>query len=292
MNFKSSSTALRKGALALTALIACTQALAQASFTNSLGMTFIQVPAGSFLMGSCGGYERVSNEQANRDAQMEFLGKSVAKKPASPCIGIKNSIPEEKPQHKVTLRSFWLGETDVTLGQFKKFLIASNRRDIMNSDFMGGNRGSRDGNPVVAVSWHHAQAFVQWLNQVEGKGYRLPSEAEWEYACNAGQYKQYCGMTDREHNEAGFNVPIAQLKPNPWGFKGMSGKTGEWVEDAYYENYEGAPADGSARGPNKPKMRKVYRGAEATDWGYTTQRLSYPPEAQLYKIGFRVALDR
>lgn len=291
MNFKFSSTALRKCALALTALIASTQALAQASVTNSLGMTFIQVPAGSFLMGSCG-YERVSNAQATQDAQMEFLGQSVAKKPASPCIGIQNDFPDEKPQHKVTLRSFWLGETDVTLGQFKKFLIATNRRDIMNSTFMSGNRGSSDGDPVVAVSWHHAQAFVQWLNQVEGKGHRLPSESEWEYACNAGQYKDYCGMTDRERNAAGMNEPIAQFKPNPWGFKGISGKTGEWVEDAYYESYEGAPTNGSAREPNKPKMNKVYRGAEGSVSGYTTQRRTYPPEAQLYKIGFRVALDR
>lgn len=291
MNFKFSSTSLRKSALALTALIACTQALAQASVTNSLGMTFIQVPAGSFLMGSCE-YERVSKEQARQDAQMKFLGQNVAKKPANNCVGNKNDDPKEKPQHKVTLRSFWLGETEVTLGQFKKFLIATNRRDIMNGLFMEFNRRSNDGDPVVAVSWHHAQAFIQWLNQVEGKGYRLPSESEWEYACNAGQYKEFCGMTERERSTAGINVPVAQFKPNPWGLKGITGNAGEWVEDAFYETYEGAPIDGSARAPNKAKMVKVYRGAEGIGAGYTTERRTYPPEVQMHNIGFRVALDR
>jgi len=291
MHFKEPSRFMRLSAIALTALLASTGLSAQTTFTNTLGMTFVQIPAGSFMMGSCD-IPTSSKADRIRDEQREFLGQAADKAPEVKCQGEDNSNRDEKPRHNVTLKSFWLGATEVTLGQFKKFLLATNRNDIMSGVFLTSNRKSSDEHAVVAVTWDHAQDFIKWLNQVDGKGYRLPSESEWEYACNAGQYKKYCGMSANERGIAKWDEPVNFFKPNPWGLRAITGNAGEWVEDAYFPSYEGAPTDGSARQPNSAKADRVFRGAQGSWGGHTTERNRREPKIQSSSVGFRVARDR
>jgi formylglycine-generating enzyme required for sulfatase activity len=102
------------------------------------------------------------------------------------------------------------------------------------------------------VSWNDAQAFVRQLGQRTGKTYRLPTEAEWEYACRAGGQNEYCGGAniDRvawyDKNSGGKPHGVAGKQPNAWGLYDMSGNVWEWVEDCWNDSYNGAPADASA----------------------------------------------
>ena len=164
-------------------------------------------------------------------------------------MGSNKGEPNEMPVHHVTIsRTFAIGKTEVTQGQWKALM---------------GNNPSKFGNcgdncPVEQVSWDDAQAFIEALNAKTGKKYRLPSEAEWEYACRAGAQQEYCGSDDLDSigwygglakpagNSGKSTNPVATKQPNAWGLYDMSGNVWEWVEDVYHESYKGAPADGSA----------------------------------------------
>ena len=126
------------------------------------------------------------------------------------------------------VRAFQLGKTAVTLGQFKAWLRAAGRDDLLTEEFMQANRHG-DQAPVVYVSWHDAQDYIRWLNQTwpQGGRWRLPSEAEWEYACRAGQPVRYCGSDDPgavawHADNSGRRIhPVAQKQPNAWGLKSL-----------------------------------------------------------------------
>jgi formylglycine-generating enzyme required for sulfatase activity len=147
------------------------------------------------------------------------------------------------PIHHVTLaNSFALGKTEVTQAQW---------RSVMGTD-MVGYQEKCDTCPVMGTKWDDAQEFIQKLSDKTGKKYRLPSEAEWEYACHAGKYQKYCGSDNAdevawfESNSDLLPHPVAGKQPNAWGLYDMSGNVWEWVEDRWNKNYEGAPTDGSA----------------------------------------------
>src|SRR3989338_2056531 len=161
-----------------------------------------------------------------------------------------NVDPSEMPVHRVTISyAFALGKTEVTQGQWKAIMGDNPSKHI--------NCG--DNCPVEMVSWKDAQAFIQKLNDKTGKQYRLPSEAEWEYACRAGGTHLYCGGDDPDAiswygglatpagNSGKATNPVATKQANAFGLYDMSGNVWEWVEDSYHENYDGAPTDGSAR---------------------------------------------
>jgi formylglycine-generating enzyme required for sulfatase activity len=171
----------------------------------------------------------------------------------------------EAPIHKVTIKySFYMGKYPVTQKQWEK-VMGNNP-----SDFKGEDR------PVENVLWNGVQEFIKKLGEKEETyKYRLPSEAEWEYACRAGTQTRYSfGDDESKLNEyawyekySGYGtLPVGQMKPNSWGLYDIHGNVWEWVQDRWHNNYEGAPSDGSAWEDGNISVR-VFRGG---CWGSCT----------------------
>jgi formylglycine-generating enzyme required for sulfatase activity len=189
---------------------------------------------------------------------------------------------DEGPQHDVTfLRPFALGRCPVTFDQYDHFCAQTKREEAEDE---GWGRGQR---PVINVSWDDAEAYSRWLSRQTWQTYRLPSEAEWEYACRAGTTTRSWWGDIRLRR----TTEIGSYPPNPWGLCDMYGNVWEWVEDCWDDSYEGAPKDGSAwmRGDCS---RRVLRGGS---WGSEPEylrsayRLRIRTDYRNYGIGFRVA---
>lgn len=261
--------------------------------TNRIGITMVSLPSGSFQMGSC----KVTGDMVEENKKRAFLGQPAL---SANCAGSDPKASDnEAPQHTVRVPAFQLGKTEVTLGQFKQFIAAAGRTDLVNNDFMQYNRFG-DNAPVGMVSWNDAQAFIAWLNQTDGKGWRLPSEAEWEYACRAGGNHTYCGSNDfgsvawHDRNSRGRPQPVATQQPNAWGLHDMSGNLWEWVQDVWHDNYRGAPTDGSAWiSGGEQKYRALRGGSWHLDAIHTraAYRFQYTADnrGDDYGFGFRVA---
>jgi formylglycine-generating enzyme required for sulfatase activity len=194
-------------------------------FTEDLGngllLEMLEIPAGEFMMGS------PANEAAR--------------------------AIEEGPQHRVSVRRFFMGRFTVTQAQWQQI--------------MGNNPSSFNGHdrPVEQVSWNDAQEFCKKLSQQTGRKYRLPSEAEWEYACRAGtttpfhfgptitpELANYSGEypygSAPKGKYRGETTPVGIFPANGFGLHDMHGNVSEWCKDAWHDNYQGAPTDGSAWG--------------------------------------------
>jgi formylglycine-generating enzyme required for sulfatase activity len=153
----------------------------------------------------------------------------------------------EKPVHKVKINNpFYLGTYPVTQREWKAVMGNYNNPSYFKGDDL----------PVEQVSWDNVQEFIMKLNEKEGTDkYRLPSEAEWEYACRAGTTTRYSFGDDEselddyawyDDNSDGKTYPVGQKKPNSWGLYDMHGNVWEWVYDMWHDSYDGAPTDGSA----------------------------------------------
>lgn len=196
----------------------------------------------------------------------------------------------EGPQHTVTIsKGFWLGKYEVTQAQWQA-VMGNNP-----SHFTG------DGNlPVERVSWYNCQEFIGRLNAKGEGAFRLPSEAEWEYACRAGTTTAYYFGDDSDRlgdcawygaNSGKKTHPVGQKKPNAWGLYDMHGNAWEWCQDWYHDSYIGAPTDGSAWESPAGRYR-VFRGG-SWDNGFTSNcraayRRSSTPDTSSYRFGFRV----
>jgi formylglycine-generating enzyme required for sulfatase activity len=219
------------------------------TFTNSAGMEFVLIPAGKFMMGS------PANE-AGRE-------------------------PHEGPQREVQIsKPFYMGKYEVKVSEFREFVKAAQfktdaetnggayvpvkdkwqRKEGVN--WLNPGVSQKDDHPVVCLAWSDAVEYCKWLAKKTGHAYRLPTEAEWEYACRAGTQQAYSfGPDGRElskfgwftENSGGKTRPVGQKKPNPWGLFDMHGNVWEWCQD-WYSAYPagtaidpGGPLRGSAR---------------------------------------------
>ena len=203
-------------------------------------------------------------------------------------MGSNDGYAEEKPVHRVTIsRSFALGKYEVTQGEWHA-LMGSNPSAFLSCG---------DNCPVERVSWEDAQEFIRRLNAKTGEHYRLPSEAEWEYACRAGGRHQYCGSDTIDsvawylRNSGSTTHRAGTKSANGFGLYDMSGNVYEWVQDCYNDSYAGAPSDGSAWESGDCR-RRVLRGGS---WDHSPPRsLSafrgrFLAALRLYTFGLRLA---
>ena len=199
---------------------------------------------------------------------------------------------DERPQHRVSLTlPFYLAECEVTNRQFRSFVEATGYKTEAERSGLGGHiydakeepgrdpkltfrmpsygRAAADDEPVVQVTWNDARAFCDWLAKVEGMPYRLPSEAEWEYACRAGTTTRWSTGKDPATledaawtiaNAGGHLHPVGKKKPNPWGLRDMHGNAWEWCDDwfgGYPAEHRDRPARPIARRQESPAGRLV-----------------------------------
>jgi formylglycine-generating enzyme required for sulfatase activity len=248
-------------------------------FIENLGdgveLEMVQIPSGTFLMGS-------PEDELDR-------------------------FDDESPQHPVTLSTFFLGKYPITQAQWRavaRLPQIKQELDPEPSHFKGADR------PVESVSWWEAVELCDRLSQHTGRQYRLPSEAEWEYACRAGtttpfhfgetittdlanyngNYTYGEGMEGKYCEET---TPVGSFKvANAFGLYDMHGNVLEWCEDHWHENYEGAPEDGSAWISEDKDARRLLRGGS---WDVNPRdcrsavRDYDVPFDRYYLIGFRVA---
>jgi formylglycine-generating enzyme required for sulfatase activity len=196
---------------------------------------------------------------------------------------------DERPQHGVAVSSFFMQSTPVTRAQYRLF---DGQHEVAHEgDFQ--ECAPEDDCPVICATWYDAWVFARWI------GGRLPTEAEWEYACRAGtadpfsfdkggKLDEYAWYTD---NAGGQTHPVATKKPNPWNHYDMHGNVWEWCQDVWHDNYEGAPTDGSAWGGEG--TNRVSRGSSwLYDAGYCrcACRNFAVPGNRYHDLGFRLVL--
>lgn len=191
----------------------------------------------------------------------------------------------EKPVHQVTIsEGFYLGKYEVTQGEWERIMGSNPSRFKENTRL-----------PVEGVSWEDVQIFIRKLNEREGKEvYRLPSEAEWEYACRAGTSGDYAGNLDAmgwyKGNAGDKTHPVGEKSPNGWGLYDMHGNVREWCGDWYGEKYYQSSPSEDPRGPNTGS-HWVIRGGSWDDYGdrrRPTARNARPPGYRDFRIGFRI----
>jgi formylglycine-generating enzyme required for sulfatase activity len=195
---------------------------------------------------------------------------------------------DERPQREVTVPALYVGKFQVTQAQWKAVMGQFPKEP--------GFPGEQ--HPVERVSWHDAQAFCQKLSQMTGKAYRLPSEAEWEFACRAGTTGDYAGKLDEmawySNNSDGKTHPVGQKSPNAFGLFDMHGNVWEWCEDHWHGDYNGAPTDGSAWIEQDKGAARVVRGGSwnnVNNFCRSASRSNNDPAVRYVVIGFRVVIS-
>ena len=275
--------------------------------TNSIGMKFRVIPPGEFLMGSS------EVEIANLEREANAM--------ETPDRWYIDRIPSEGPQHSVTLtKPFGLAIHEVTRGQFRQFVEVSGYKTDAERDGLGGyglNEGKyvqspaylwntklgfeseqTDEHPVVNLSWNDAIAFCQWLSAQDGVNYRLPTEAEWEYACRSGYSTRFGFGDDASHlkdhawyeSHGGWSTkPVGQKKPNGFGLFDMHGNVWEWCQDwsGPYRVTSAVDPLGPSQGTNR-SMRGGSFDNPSSSIRSANRNDSGSPTGRAYSVGFRI----
>jgi formylglycine-generating enzyme required for sulfatase activity len=275
--------------------------------TDSIGMKLALIPAGEYLMGTSETPEELKKTfpQYGKDRHGED----------------RLELADERPQHKVRLtKAFYIGQFEVTRGQFRAFVDSGYTPESI-ADKTGGygydpkrevlpDRGEAfagrdpqyswlnpgwkqtDDHPVVNVTWNDAVAMCKWLSEKEGKKYRLPTEAEWEYCCRAGTKTYFSNGNDVEavakvgnifdadsaknwpqwpeyalktHDHFEFTSPVGSFAPNAFGLYDMHGNVWEWCSDYHADDYYKKSPTDDPQGPEDGKVR-VRRGGSWHTW--------------------------
>jgi formylglycine-generating enzyme required for sulfatase activity len=243
----------------------------ESSFTNTIGMEFVLIPAGIFLMGT-------------PTEQLDAI--------ASGHKDYRDWIKHETPQHQVEIsRPFYLGKYPVTQAQWQA-VMGDN-----TSHFKGDNL------PVERVSWDDAQVFIKKLNEREGVDlYYLPSEAKWEYAARAGSTGLYSfgdemsqlGEYAWYHENSGNQThPVGEKNPNAWGLYDMHGNVWEWVQDWYADDYYQQSPGRDPQGPDTGAFRVIRGGSwdDPEQGARAASRGASPPDYRDVSFGFRCAMS-
>jgi len=226
----------------------------------------IQIPAGSFLMGSDSGQD---------------------------C---------ERPIHRVGLDAFRMASTQVTNAQYQQFHTAT--RTVPPPFFTDPNFNQPE-QPVVAVSWHEAMRYCEWLSAETNRNFRLPTEAEWEYAARGGlEQKQFPWGDDPPQSLPDYAKrwqtgpePVASYAPNGFGLYDIGDNVHEWCNDWFDPDYYAISPDHNPEGPDQCPMKPPRKASRGGSWRHhikvarCSARSSIPPEFQYADYGFRVACD-
>jgi formylglycine-generating enzyme required for sulfatase activity len=277
---------------------------AEAELTNSIGMKLLWIPPGVFLMGS-----------AIRDDDL---------------------TGDEKPHRVRIARPFYLSAHEVTVAQFRRFVAATGRQTEAQKSarYNGGGTAypglfehkarltwsepgfpQKENHPAVHVSWNDAHAFCQWLSSIEGMEYRLPTEAEWEYACRAGSTTRFSTGDDTRSVRAIANLweggpgqvyasaeprdgflytsPVGSFPANDFGLCDMHGNVWEWCADGYRADYYRESPSTDPQGPAEATQRVMRGGSFCLEPRHArcANRVAGPPSFHSYDSGFRVALS-
>jgi formylglycine-generating enzyme required for sulfatase activity len=204
-------------------------------------------------------------------------------------MGSDKGEDDEKPPHQVRVTPFAMGKFEVTQAQWRAVMGS-----LPDVSFKGDDR------PVETVSWNDAQAFCRKLSQLTGKQFRLPTEAEWEYAARAGTTTEYSfGDDDKlldqyawyRNNSGDQTHPVGQKRSNQFGLYDMHGNVWEWVQDVWHDNYQNAPKDGSAWLSGGDSSYRVLRGGSwfgYSDFCRSANRGNFSPGVRVSFYGFRV----
>ena len=228
------------------------------------GPVMVELPAGSYEMGSVG-----------------------------------NSLNfDEGPRHRVNVPVFSVSKYEVTFEEYDRFARAKGRRLPYDESWGRGNH------PAINVSWEDARAYARWLSEQTGQTYRLPSEAEWEYATRAGSVANFWWHDDSDNLHANcFNcgsewdslrtAPVGSFGANDFGLHDVTGNVQEWTSDCYHGSYHNAPLDGSAWQFPECVMRVVRGGAYTSplDSLRSAKRSQYDQDTRLDNLGFRVVRE-
>ncbi len=258
-----------------------------------VGMEFVWIPAGTFIMGQ---------SEAEKKLLLKALGPQKYKKYCA-C---------ERPRHEVSVSGFWLSRCEVTNAQYRHF-----KPQHDSGSFLGLTLND-DRQPVVNVSWYEARAFAGWLGRQCQRKIRLPTEAEWEYACRGGtttirfwkecrtvcDYANIADLTAKRHwpkwaicdCDDGYPVtaPVGSFKPNPYGLYDMLGNVWEWCADWYAEDYYKISPHDNPPGSPTGKYRMVRGSSWDNPLRYVrcASRNHRLPVNRNYGIGFRLLIEK
>jgi formylglycine-generating enzyme required for sulfatase activity len=210
-----------------------------------------------------------------------------------------NSESSECPKHPVNIQPFWMGKYEVTFDEYSAFLLD---KDFSEPELPHDQDWGRRKRPVIRIRLGEAKAYAAWLAGVTGRPFRLPSEAEWEYAARAGSDTIYWWGNERDYNMANCpffhrdrenkTMPVGSFPANPFGLHDMLGNVWEWVADSWHQTYDGAPSDGQAwiEGGVSRMMRGGSYNSEWRDCRSTSRNPDNRwPEDEYTDVGIRIA---